>query len=308
MSENAIDSGEIIENTDSIEGSDEGEEIETPVIPERKRVSAIKVKFNGKESEEKLPFEIDEEHADWMREQIQKAKLSASKGQEYANLEKENKALMADVQAFFQELKTNPKKALSNPMFGVDIKNLAAQVLEDELAEQEKSPEQREKEKLQARLQELEDERKKEKEEAESAKYQATLERAYEKYDNMLESTLKNNTDLPQTPYIVEKMTKYMSFMVEDGTEPDMEIIANQVRTEMESDIKHLLTILPVDKVEAILGAEVLSKLRKNRLAKAPSKVVPPTIKSQVKDVATKTKKEEAKPAEKQTMRSFFGV
>ena len=295
--ESPIEDGEISEET---------EEIVEPTPQEKKRISSLKIKFNGKETDEKLPFEIDEEHSEWMRKQIQMSKLAASKGQEYSNLEKETNALKADIQAFFQELKSNPKKALSNPMFGVDIKNFAAQVLEDELAEQEKSPEQREKEKLQARLTELEEERKKEKEAAENAQYQATLERAYEKYDNALESTLQKNTDLPQTPYIVEKMTKYMAFMVEEGYEPDMEIIAEQVRTEMNSDIKHLLSILPADQVEKILGKEVLTKLRTNRLAKA--KVAPPTLKSQIKDVAAKPTKKEEKPAEKQTFREFFKV
>ena len=295
--------------------STENQEIETegtenqevPLTPqEKKRISSLKIKFNGKEYDEKLPFEIDEEHSDYMRKQIQMAKLSQSKAQEYANLEKDTKALQADIAQFFQELKTNPKKALSNPMVGMDLKMFAAEILEEALEEEAKSPEQREKEKLQARLSELEAERKKEKEEAENTKYQATLERAYERYDNALESTLTKNPDLPQTPYIVEKMTKYMAFMVEEGYEPDMEIIADQVRNEMNSDIKHLLTILPVDKVEAILGQEVLGKLRKNRLAKA--KTAPPSLKTQIRDVsAVKTKKEEA-PKEKVSMKSFFGV
>ena len=289
--------------------TDPNEVVEENLTPqEKKRINSLKYKFNGKEYDEKLPFEIDDDPAQiaYLQKQIQMAKLAQSKSQEYSNLEKDANMLKQEINEFFQELKTNPKKALQNPLVGVDIKMLAAEILEEALAEEEKSPEQREKEKLQARLAELEAERKKEKEEAESAKYQATLERAYERYDNALESTLTKNPDLPQTPYIVEKMTKYMAFMVEEGYEPDMEIIAEQVRTEMNGDIKHLLSILPVDKVEQILGTEVLGKLRKSRLAKA--KVVPPTLKSQVKDVAAQKVVKEEKPAAKQTMREFFRV
>ena len=289
--------------------TDPNEVVEENLTPqEKKRINSLKYKFNGKEYDEKLPFEIDDDPAQiaYLQKQIQMAKLAQSKSQEYSNLEKDANMLKQEINEFFQELKTNPKKALQNPLVGVDIKMLAAEILEEALAEEEKSPEQREKEKLQARLAELEAERKKEKEEAESAKYQATLERAYERYDNALESTLTKNPDLPQTPYIVEKMTKYMAFMVEEGYEPDMEIIAEQVRTEMNGDIKHLLSILPVDKVEQILGTEVLGKLRKSRLAKA--KVVPPTLKSQVKDVAAQKVVKEDKPKQKETMRNFFGV
>lgn len=302
----AIDS-EIVENSE-IE-TDSGETVEENLTPqEKKRINSLKYKFNGKEYDEKLPFEIDDDPAQiaYLQKQIQMAKLAQSKSQEYSNLEKDANILKQEINQFFQELKTNPKKALQDPLVGVDIKMLAAEILEEALAEEEKSPEQKEKEKLQARLAELEAERKKEKEEAENTKYQATLERAYERYDNALESTLTKNPDLPQTPYIVEKMTKYMAFMVEEGYEPDMEIIAEQVRNEMNGDIKHLLSILPVDKVEAILGTEVLGKLRKSRLAKA--KVAPPTLKSQVKDVAAQKLVKDEKPAIKQTMKQFFKV
>ena len=306
MSENTS-SDAIIENDGSEIETDGSENLETPLTPqEKKRINSLKIKYNGKEYDEKLPFEIDEEHAEWMKNHMQRSKLSASKAQEYSNLEKDSNLLKQDIQAFFQELKTNPKKALQNPLVGVDIKMLAAEILEEALEEDAKSPEQREKEKLQARLEELENERKREKEEAENTKYQATLERAYERYDNALESTLTKNPDLPQTPYIVEKMTKYMAFMVEEGYEPDMEIIADQVRNEMNNDIKHLLTILPVEKVEAILGQEILGKLRKNRLAKG--KIAPPTMKSTIKDTAPIRKQADSKPAEKITMRDFFKI
>lgn len=302
----AIDTG-IIENAEI--DTDLGETTDENLTPqEKKRIKSLKYKFNGKEYDEQLPFEIDDDPAQiaYLQKQIQMAKLAQSKSQEYSNLEKDANILKQEINQFFQELKTNPKKALQNPLVGIDIKMLAAEILEEALAEEEKSPEQKEKEKLQARLAELEAERKKEKEDAENTKYQATLERAYERYDNALESTLTKNPDLPQTPYIVEKMTKYMAFMVEEGYEPDMEIIAEQVRTEMNGDIKHLLSILPVDKVEQILGTEVLGKLRKSRLAKA--KTAPPTLKSQVKDVAAQKVAKEEKPAAKQTMRDFFKI
>jgi hypothetical protein len=94
--------------------------------------------------------------------------------------------------------------------------------------------------------------------------------------------------------------------MVEEGYEPDMDLITEQVRTEMESDVRHLLTMLPPDQVEKIMGAEVLGKLRKSRLAKAKS--APQPIKSAVKDVAP-AKREAAKiPEKKQTIRDFLKV
>lgn len=285
-----------VENLETEETVEETPEL---TVAEKKRIKQLAIKYNGKEYTEELPFEIDEEHADYMRRQIQLAKLSQSKAQEAAALEKE-------VVSFLQELKTNPRKALANPMIGIDIKQLAAEILEEEIANSQKSPEQLKIEEYERKLKEIEEQRTREKEEQERRSYEATLERAYEKYDNMLASALDSNPDLPTTPYIVDKMTKYMSIAVEEGYEPDMEAIANIVREEVNNDVKHLLTVLPPEKVEAILGQEVLGKLRKNRLANAKKPPVP--VKSAVKDVAPTKKEEPKKQAEKITMKQFFGV
>jgi uncharacterized damage-inducible protein DinB len=304
--ESFIESTPAPENLENPAENLENEIIETPA--ERKRINSLKLKFNGKEIEEKLPFEIEDDpkYIEYLTKQAQMAKLAASKAQEYSNLEKEASGLKQDIAAFFQELKTNPKKALQNPLVGVDIKMLAAEILEEALEEEAKSPEQREKEKLQARLAELEEERKREKEEAEKSRYAAALESAYARYDSALEAALTKNPDLPQTPYIVEKMAKYMTFMVEEGYEPDMNIITEQVRTEMEADVKHLLTMLPPEKVEQIMGAEVLGKLRKSRLAKAKAAPVP--VKSAIKDTAPAKPQINKKEAPKQTIRDFLKV
>ncbi len=288
-------SADLSENTDL--GTEEVIENLTPI--EKKRVNSLMLKFNGKEYEEKLPFEIDEDQADYMRKHLQLSKMSQSKAQEVASLEKE-------VVSFLQELKTNPRKALANPMIGIDIKQLAAEILEEEIENSRKSPEQLEREKLQNELKALRDEREAEKKQAESREEQATLERLYDKYDTMISGALESNPDLPTTPYIVDKMTKYMAIAVDEGYEPDMGIISNIVRDEINEDIQHLLRVLPVDKVEALIGKDVLNKLRTSRLAGA--KKAPPTMKSTIKDTATKKAAPAASPAVKQTIRDFFKV
>lgn len=284
----------------SIDESAELEEVVENLTPqEKKRVNSLMLKFNGKEYEEKLPFEIDEDQSDWMRKQLQLAKMSQSKAQEVASLEKE-------VIAFMQELKSNPRKALANPMIGIDIKQLAADILEEEIENSRKSPEQLEREKLQAELKALRDEREAEKKQSESAQEQATLERLYDKYDTMISGALDANPDLPTTPYIVDKMTKYMAIAVDEGYEPDMGIITNIVRDEINEDIQHLLRVLPVDKVEALIGKDVLNKLRTSRLASAKKAPVP--VKSGIKDVAAKKQVVSNEPAQRQTMRDFFKI
>lgn len=297
--ENLMDSLEPQE----LDGTEEGGEeiVEQPLtVAEKKRINSLKLKYNGREIEEKLPFEIDDDPAaiEYMTRQLQLAKMSQSKAQESANLERE-------VIAFMQELKSNPRKALSNPMIGLDIKQLAAEILEEEIENSKKSPEQLKIEQYEAKLREIEEERQREKADLERRSYEQTLERSYEKYDTMLSNALDSNPDLPTTPYIVDKMTKYMSIAVEEGYEPDMDIIANIVREEVNNDVKHLLNVLPVDKVESLLGKEVLDKMRKSRLATA--KKAPTPMKSIAKDVATR-KQEPVQQGQKKTIKEFFGI
>lgn len=293
------------ENFES-EAPAEGQEAEVLTPTEKKRVNSLMLKYNGREYEEKLPFEIDEDQSDWMRQQLQLAKLSQSKAQEFTNSQKEMQSLQAEVVAFMQELKTNPRKALANPMIGIDIKQLAADILEEEIENSRKSPEQLQREELQRELKALKDEREAEKKQTESVQEQATLERLYDKYDNMISGALDANPDLPTTPYIVDKMTKYMAIAVDEGYEPDMGIIANIVRDEINEDIQHLLRVLPVDKVEALIGKDVLSKLRNSRLAGA--KKAPPAVKAGIRDVAARKAPADTKPIERMTMKNFFGV
>jgi len=298
MSEESLDNIEL-ENPE-IENEEEVIEEQPLTVSEKKRINSLKLKYNGQEFDEKLPFEIDDDPKviEYMTRQLQLAKMSQSKAQEAKSLETE-------VVSFLQELKSNPRKALANPMIGIDIKQLAAEILEEEIENSKKSPEQIKIEQYEAKLKEIEEERQREKTETERRAYEQTLERSYEKYETMLTNALDANPDLPSNPYIVDKMTKYMSIAVDEGYEPDMGIIANIVREEVNGDIKHLLNILPVDKVEQLMGKDVLDKLRKSRLAS--SKKAPPTVKSIAKDVAA-VKKQETPAAKKQTMRDFFGV
>ncbi len=95
-------------------------------VQAKKMLKQLKIKFNGKESVEDLPFEIpdDAKSIDYMTRQLQMSKLSQSKAQEYSDLEKE-------VKSFVEALKKDPRKVLSDPTIGIDIKQLAAQVIEE---------------------------------------------------------------------------------------------------------------------------------------------------------------------------------
>lgn len=300
--DNSVENQEFESNENELE---QEELVEQPLtVAEKKRINSLKLKYNGREIEEKLPFDIDDnpEAIEYMTRQLQLAKMSQSKAQESANLERE-------VLAFMQELKNNPRKALANPMIGVDIKQLAAEILEEEIENSRKSPEQLKLEEYEKKLKAIEEERQREKEDAERRNYEQTLERSYEKYDTMLSNALDSNPDLPTTPYIVDKMTKYMAIAVDAGYEPDMEIIANIVREEVDTDLKHKINSLKsksIGDLENFLGKDILNELRKNRLASS-KKAPAVTVKSMTRDVAAK-KQEPQQSLKKVTMKEFFGI
>ena len=101
-------------------------------------------------------------------------------------------------------------------------------------------------------------------------------------------------------------MTKYMAIAVDEGYEPDMGIITNIVRDEINEDIQHLLKVLPVDKVEALIGKDVLNKLRTSRLAGA--KKAPTPMKAAIKDVAVKKQSTPVTQEQRKSIKQFFGV
>jgi hypothetical protein len=294
--------GGSIESSESAESSADqldasAEEVAEELSPsEIKKIKKLKLKFNGKEIEEDLPFEIDEEHADWLTKQRQKAMLADHKANEYSQLERE-------IGAFIQELRKNPKKALSNPAIGLDIKQFAAEILQEEIEQAQKSPEQLKEEALQRELEELKAERAREKEEMNARELERLTEREYERYDNLMSSAIESS-DLPKSPYVVKKMTEYLMMGIENGIDVEPKDIIPLIREEIQNDIQEMFQVMPAEVIEQILGKSNLDKLRKKRVASAKA---PVPVKSSVRDVGAQ-KKEEKKEDKKQTLRDFFGV
>lgn len=279
-----------------IESLAEGE-AEADLTPaEIKKYKQLKLKFNGKETIEDLPFEVDDAQLEWMTKQRQKAMLADHKSNEYSQLERE-------VGAFIQELRANPKKALSNPAIGLDIKQFAAQILQEEIEQAQKTPEQIEREALEDELKSIKAEREKEKQDNDAREMTRLEEREFERYDQLLSSAIESS-DLPKSPYVVKKMTEYMMLAVENGIDVQPSDVIGIVRDDIHKDIQDMFQVMPAEVIEQIIGKQNLDKLRKKRVAglKAP---VP--LKSGIKDMAH-GKKEEVKEDKKQTMRDFFGV
>lgn len=264
-----------------------------------KKLKSLQIKVDGQTFEEKLPFEMDDtkENREWMTRQLQMSKAAQKRMGEKAQLENE-------VRQFMDQLRKNPRKVLSDPTFGVDVKKMAAQLIEEEIANAAKSPDQLEKEKITRELQELKERYENERKTAEGREFQRLQEQEYERYDQLMTQAL-DKSDLPKSPYVVKKIADYMKLGLTEGYDVTPADVLPLVREEILEDIRQMAQAMPLETIEKLFGGDILTKIRKKNVAKAKS-AGPTGTKAQ--DVGAKTAEKE-KPAEKKkTIREMFGV
>lgn len=264
---------------------------------EKKLIKQLKLKVDGKEYTEDLPFEIpdDEKAREYMTRQLQMSKMGQSRAQELSKLDKE-------IRQFVDNLRKDPFKVLKDPTLNVDLKGAIAQYIDQEIENSKKSPEQLEKEKLQAELQSLKDQQEKEKKDWEEREFTRLQEEQVQRYDSQIFDAISKTT-LPQKPYVVKKVAEYMLLGLQKGVDLSADDIMPLVQDEIRNDIRDMFGAAPDDVVEQLLGKDVLSKIRKKNIAKAKT-----TIQAQAKDVGKTADKKTAEPAKKLTFRDFFGT
>lgn len=123
---------------------------------EAARLRSLRLKVDGREIEEDLPFEIpdDPEAVEYMKRHLQMSRMGTKRAQEYAQLEKEIRQLIT-------EGTKNPRQLLKE--LNIDERELARQIIEQEIENSQKSPEQLEKERIEQELRSLKEEREREK-------------------------------------------------------------------------------------------------------------------------------------------------
>lgn len=259
-----------------------------------KQLKKLKIKVDQREEE----VEFDPNDDEFMKNELQKSRAFSKRAQDFSSLQKE-------VAAFINELKKNPRKVLADPNIGIDVKQLAAQVIEEEIANSQKSPHQLEKEKLENELRELKEKQQKDKDEASQREFELLQQREYERYDILMTQALEK-TDLPKTPYVVKKMADYMLLGLQNKVELTPEDVIPLVREEMQNDLKAMFAVMPDEVIESIVGKDVIGRIRKRTVAKAKANP-PQPLGSAVKDVGAQGQPEE-KPKPRISMRKYFGV
>jgi hypothetical protein len=290
-------------DTGSVEGQEGLQAVEQSpaevkaAAKEAARLRSLRLKVDGREIEEDLPFEIpdDPEAVEYMKRQLQMARMGTKRAQEYAQLEKEIRDLIL-------EGTKNPRKLLQE--LNIDERELARQIIEQEIENAQKSPEQLEKERIEAELKALKEEREREKQEFEQKEFERLQEQAYERYDQQMTDALERS-NLPKEPYVVKKIADYMLVALQEGYDVSADDVIPLVKQELEKDIQTLINAMPDEALEQFLGKQRLANFRKKNLAKAKEAVAVSSAKA-VKDTGGKTAVKE--PEKKMSFKDFFGV
>lgn len=273
-------------------------------IEAKKTLKKLTLKVDGQEYDEELPFELpdDPKAVEYMKRQLQMSKMGQNRAQHAATLEKE-------IVQFFDELKANPKKALSNPAFKdrLDLKKLAAEIIEEEIENSKKSPEQLEKEKLQAELQAIKEERENEKKSAEQREFERLREKYAEDYDMQITQALEGNK-IPKSAAAVKKIADYMEIAVNAGKDVSVNDLIPIIRDELASDFLQHLNSLPDDQLDQYIPKAIQDRLRKKVVAKAKQAASNPALKGNTKVANTGKESEKKADEPKKTMKQLWGV
>lgn len=284
--------------SESIEGSQvEGQEAEAvePPPAEIKRLNKLKLKVNGQEMEEELPFDFNDspEAVEYLTKQLQLSKAAQRAMQDKSTYEKQ-------VAQFFQSLKGNTKQALQE--MGIDPKEFAASVIEEEIKKAQLSPEQRKQQELEDKIRELEKQREDEKEELTRKEMEQLQKMEFERIESQMSSAIEKS-DLPKEPYIIRRIAEYMLIGAKNRIDLTPDDVIPLVREELLRDMNKIINSLPEDKAEEFIGKEVLNRFRKKNLAKA--KQTGATVKAGIKDVGTKPAASN-QPEQKVNYKEFF--
>lgn len=259
-----IDPAELSE-LDSVEQSSQPDAKPAPTAAEQKAVNQmikeLKLKVNGKEVVEKIDLNDEAE----LVKRLQLAKAANEAFQKSAVNEKKLAQMDAEMNQFLAKLKANPLEILKHPELGINLEQVAELILQQKIEEEMKSPEQIELEKAKKRLQELEDERKA----LEEAKQKAEMERLEQEASQYIQQEIISaidGGDLPNSPYIVNKMAQLLNVAYTNGIDVDAKDIVPIVKNAYLKDMKEMMGKIPDELLEDLVTPDRVKAIRNKRI------------------------------------------
>lgn len=237
----------------SAQGSDNAKPAQITDAGEKALKQLFKVKVDGNE------MEVD---SDELVKGYQLAKASYNKMTEAAKLKK-------DLESRQERMKREPDKVLRE--LGMDPLDFAEQYLLRVIEEEKLSPQEKTLREKENRIRELEAEQTKIREAREAEEFNALQSQMAQDLENQFMKTFEKHGMEPDA-YTVKRMAEKYYLALEDGiTDPDLDLFAELVTEELQTDINKTLKRLPMDKLLRFLGDDVLKHIREADLARLKS-------------------------------------
>jgi hypothetical protein len=245
-------------------------------------IRQLRLKIDGEEIVEDLPFDVTPEQAEYLRNKLQLANVSQKRMQETASLRKQQQELESEISEFFSTLKEDPEAILSDERFGLDLEKMAQRVLQKKLEQAAKSPEEIEREKIQSERDEL----RKRLEEVEKSKQEAKQREIEDKYAKELNDGIVGaieSNGLPKDAKIVARFAQAMRAGAKYNVNLTAEEIAPLIKEQLYSEAKELLSSFSDDDLEDFIGKDKIKNIRKRTIARLKKQV---PSKNTIKDTA----------------------
>lgn len=291
------------ESTQEVQGQEGAQSVEAADIDasdltqteKRELKKKLKLKVNGREEEREFDLGDDK----FLTEMFQKAFSSDERFQKASKVEKDAKTRMEQIARMIQE---DPESILGE--FGHNMDELAEKHIQKRIQELEKSPEQREMEKLRN---ELEKEMKK-REKLEQERQNAENSRIQEQFARNLNDEISSGlstSDIPKSPFVVKRIAEHLIAALDNGKNVEVKDVIPLVQKQIKAEIRQMFEAMPEDVIESVLGETVSNKLRQRRIKKMKEVKNTSQIQPTGQTELAKKTTEEA-PASKQTARDFF--
>lgn len=217
--------------------------------PKKSNKKSLKLKVDGKDIIEEL--DLDDEEG--LKKHLQMSKVANKRMSEFADLQKQ-------VDELLNFAKSNPRGLLKE--LGVNEEEFAENILKEAIEQSKKSPDQIEREKLQAELQAL----KKDKEDLEAARKKAEMDAMVSEASKQIEDEMisaLDNAKLPNSPYIVKRTADYMHLALSQGLDLSAADIIPLVQQELRGDMKSMIAAMGDEVLEEYVGRDRLGNYRK---------------------------------------------
>ncbi len=298
--EPSVDTDALEANVDASVAPSDASGAKPKVSPPEKLMAAAKKQYKLKIDNQEENFEFDPSNDEEVKKHLQLSKVAQKRMQEKAEMQK-------GVNELLDTLRTNPLKVIMDPRLNIseaERHKLAESLMNEQIQEMAKTPEQKAIEKDRKELERLQKELKEERDSREQAETARMQEQAAIQYDTEISSAIESS-GMPKNARTVRYFAEALKFCVQNDLNLSAKDLVPYVKKQALSEFREVMTGLSDDDFENWLGKDGISRLRKRNLAKAKAPTNPSDIKSTGNETVAKSGKDEKKINYKDFFKNF---